>query len=94
MRGKQYVKNGVWYIGRKKRKQKGGAFPLGLLAPIGAPILGEKSKPILGKIFVLGGENLDVEEEDEDYKTKSCVKKKNNSKSCYITKWNNLHIEI
>ena len=51
MRGKQYIKKGVWYIGGKKRKQKGGAFPLELLASIGAPILGEMAKPILGKIF-------------------------------------------
>ena len=85
MRGKQYVKKGVWYIGGKKRKQKGGAFPLGLLASIGAPILGEIAKPILGKILV-GGENLNVEEEDEDYETKNRVIKKINSKSCYVTK--------
>ena len=54
MRGKQYVKKGVWFIGGKKRKQKGGPFPLGLLASIGAPILGEIAKPILGKIFGRG----------------------------------------
>ena len=36
------------------------------------------------------GENLDVEKgEDEDYETKNCVKNKNNSKSCYVTKWSN-----
>ena len=34
----------------KKRKQKGGAIPLGLLASVGARILGEIAKPIL-KIF-------------------------------------------
>ena len=50
MRGKQYMKKGVWYIGGKKRKQKGGALPLGLLASIGGPILGQIAKPILGKI--------------------------------------------
>ena len=54
MRGKQYVKKDVWYIGGEKRKQKGGAFPLRLLASIGAPILGEIAKPILGKIFGRG----------------------------------------
>ena len=52
MRGKQYVKKGVWYIGGKKRKQTGGAIPLGLLASIGTPILGEIAKPILGKFFL------------------------------------------
>ena len=38
----------------KKRKQKGGAFSLGLPASIGAPIIGEIAKPILGKIFGRG----------------------------------------
>ena len=38
----------------KKRKQKGGAFPLGLLGSVGGPILGEIAKPILGKIFGRG----------------------------------------
>ena len=54
MRGKQYVKKGVWYIGGKKRKQTGGAIPLGLLASIGVPILGEIAKLILGKFFGCG----------------------------------------
>ena len=55
-RGKQSVKKGLWYIERKykkarKKRQRGGAIPIGLLASIGAPILGEIAKPILGKIF-------------------------------------------
>ena len=59
MRGKQSVKKGIWHIGGKykrapKRRQKGGAIPLGLLASIGAPILGEIAKPILGKILGRG----------------------------------------
>ena len=53
-RGKQYVKKGVWYIGGKKRKQKGAGLPIGLLTSIGAPILGEIAKPIFGKIFSRG----------------------------------------
>ena len=53
-RGKQYVKKGFWYIGGKKRKQKGAGLPIGLLATIGAPILGELAKPILGKNFGRG----------------------------------------
>ena len=32
----------------------GGAIPIGLLASIGAPVLGEIAKPILGKIFGRG----------------------------------------
>ena len=51
---KQYLKKDVWYIGGKKGKQTGGAIPLGLLASIGAPILGEIAKPILGKFFGRG----------------------------------------
>ena len=60
MRGKQSVKKGIWHIGGKykrapvKNRQKGGAIPLGLLASIGAPILGEIAKPILGKILGSG----------------------------------------
>ena len=54
-RGKQYIKKGVWYIGKKKkRKQKGAGIPIGLLASIGAPILGEIAKPIFGNIFGRG----------------------------------------
>ena len=58
-RGKQSVKKGLWYIEGKykrarKRRQKGGTIPLGLLASIGAPILGEIAKPILGKVLGRG----------------------------------------
>ena len=53
MRGKQYVKKGVWYIGDKK-KQKGRGIPIGILALIGALILGEIAKPILEKFFGRG----------------------------------------
>ena len=53
-RGKQYVKKGVWYIREKKRKQKGGAIPFGLIASLTAPVLGEVAKPILGKMFGRG----------------------------------------
>ena len=59
MRGKQSIKKGKRHIGGKykrapKRKQKRGAIPFGLLASIGAPILGETAKPILGKILGRG----------------------------------------
>ena len=53
-RRKQYVKKGVWYIRGKKRRQKEGAVPFGLLASTAAPVLGEVAKPILGKIFGRG----------------------------------------
>ena len=47
-------KKGFWYIGGRKRKQRGGAIPIGLLASIGNPILCEIAKPILGKILCRG----------------------------------------
>ena len=53
-RGKQSVKKGVGYIGGKKRRQKSGTIPIGLLAFIGAPIIGEIAIPILGKFFRRG----------------------------------------
>ena len=58
-RGRQSVKKGVWYIGGRyrrapKRRQKGGAIPIGLIAPLAAPVLGEIAKPILGKILGRG----------------------------------------
>ena len=56
MRGKQYVKKGVWYIGDKKKK-KDAEYQFGLLALIGASILGEIAKPILGKFFGRGCRN-------------------------------------
>ena len=58
-RGKQSVRKGVWYIGGKykkapkRKKQKGGAIPFGLLASL-LPILGEVAKPIFGKILGRG----------------------------------------
>ena len=58
MRGKQSVRKGIWHLGgkykRAKKRQKGGSIPLGLLASIGAHILGEIAKPILGKILGRG----------------------------------------
>ena len=58
-RGRQSVKKGVWYIGGRyrrapKRRQKAGAIPIGLIAPLAAPVLGEIAKPILGKILGRG----------------------------------------
>lgn len=38
----------------KKRKQKGRGLLIGVLASIGAPILRELAKPILGKFFGRG----------------------------------------
>ena len=54
-RGKQSVKKGVWYIGgKRKRKQRGKRFPIGLVASLAAPVLGAVAKPIFKKIFGVG----------------------------------------
>ena len=53
--GKQTVN---WYIGgkikKRKRKQKGGAFPIRLIAFAAGPLLGEIAKPIFKKIIGRG----------------------------------------
>ena len=50
MRGKQSIKKGVWHIGGRKR-QRGGAFPLGLVASLAGPISREVAKPIFKTIL-------------------------------------------
>ena len=55
MRGRQSIKKGVWHIGgRRKRRQRGGAFPLGLVASLAGPLLGEVAKPIFKTILERG----------------------------------------
>ena len=55
-RGKQSVKNGIWKIGcrKRKRKQRGGAIPFGLIASLTAPVLGEIAKPVFKTILGRG----------------------------------------
>ena len=57
-RGKQTVKKKVFGISvekkRKNKKQKGGAIPLGLIASLATPVLGEIAKPIFKTIFGRG----------------------------------------
>ena len=53
MRGRQSTKKGVWHLGGRKR-QKEGAFPLGLVASLAGPILGEVAKPIFKTILGRG----------------------------------------
>ena len=54
-RGKQTVKKIIWRIGgryeKRKRKQKGGAIPFGLIASLAGPIIGEVVKLIFKKII-------------------------------------------
>ena len=55
MRGRQSIKKGVWHIGgNRKRRQRGGAFPLGLVASLAGPLLGEVAKPIFKTILGRG----------------------------------------
>ena len=95
-RGKQSVKKGVRYIGgtykrSKKRKQKGGAFPFGLITSLAAHILGEVAKPILGRIL---GRGIKKEEEElEDVKKTYNIKKKSKSKSCKFARWKVLPLD-
>ena len=53
MKRKQSVRNGVWYIGgrrRSRRGQEGGLLPIaGLLSSVAAPLTGEIAKPIWKK---------------------------------------------
>ena len=53
MRGKQSIKKGFWHIGGRK-KQRGDAFPIGLVASLAGPILGEVAKPVFKTIFGRG----------------------------------------
>ena len=50
-RGKQSVKTDFWYIGGRKgkRRQKGGAIPIELLASIDASVLSQIAKRIFRK---------------------------------------------
>ena len=47
--GTQSIKKGVWHIGGRRR-QKGGAFSLGLLASLAGPLIGAVAKLIFKKI--------------------------------------------
>ena len=57
MRGKQSVREGVWYIGGRKRrkkiykKQRRKGLPLGLIASAAAPFLGEIAKTLFEIFF-------------------------------------------
>ena len=59
-RGKKSIQKGVWHIGGKykrapkRKKEKGGAIPFGVIASLAAPVLGEVAKPLLRKIFGRG----------------------------------------
>ena len=65
MRGPQSVKKSIWYLGGSKKKKrvvrkkpkKGQlvkGLPLGLVASVGVPFLGEIAKPIIKTIFSTG----------------------------------------
>lgn len=48
MLGRQSIKKGVWHIGgtRRRRRQRGGAFPLGFVTSLAELLLREVAKPI------------------------------------------------
>ena len=71
-RGPQSVKKRIWYLGGKqgRKRQKGGAFPFGLIASTVTPLVGEVVKPIFKKIFV--GLEEEKDNEGNNNFTKKC----------------------
>ena len=56
------LKKVVWHIGgRRRRRERGGAFPLGLITSLAAPLLGEVAKPIFKTIL-----GLEIHKEGEE----------------------------
>ena len=53
-RGLQSVKKRNLVFGRGCKRQKGGAFPFGLIASAAAPLIGEVAKPIFKRNFGRG----------------------------------------
>ena len=47
-RGRQSIKKGAWHIGGRRR-QRGGTFPLGLLAGLAGSLIGAVAEPIFKK---------------------------------------------
>ena len=54
--GPQSVKKGIWYLGGgrggggvRRKRQKGGAFPFGLMASVAAPLLRRSCKTYIQK---------------------------------------------
>ena len=92
-RGKQSVKKGIWYSGKKKKnknknkkRQQGKGFPIGLIASATAPLLGEIARPIFKTIF---GRGRRKDNERKNTAAETCF-----SKERYITKWANLLREV
>ena len=54
---KQSLKGGIWYICGRRKRQRGGAFPLAALA---APVLGNLGVTVLKYIY------LEVKDDDRD----------------------------
>ena len=92
MKRKQSVRNGVWYIGgrrRSRRGQKGGFLPIaGLLCSVAASLIGEIAKSILRK--TVNGRRCCP----RYAKTKNYIKKTHNATESMITKWTILCCKI
>ena len=83
-RGKQVVKKGIWHIGgkkRKRKKRKGGAIPLGLLASFAGPVIGEIAKTNILKNIWNRKKKKKHGQADNNFK------KKSSTKSSKSTKW-------
>ena len=77
MRRPQSVKKGVWYLGGRKKKRvvwkkqkKFKGSPLGPLASVRVPFVGEIAKPIIKKILV--EEKEDIDDDRKNTVTMTC----------------------
>ena len=80
-RGPESLKKGIWYLGGggRRKRQKGGAFPFGLIASAAAPLVGEVVKSIFKKKLT------GVEEEGKEDEGNNNFMKKRYTETNYIT---------
>ena len=93
MHGRQSIRKGVWHIGGRKR-QRGGPFPLGLVASLAGPILGEVAKPIFKTILGRGIKRRGKGELKEDGEKKCNIKKEDSTSANNSTKWKIFHVKM
>ena len=93
MHGRQSIRKGVWHIGGRKR-QRGGPFPLGLIASLAGPILREVAKPIFKTILGRGIKRRGKGELKEDGEKKCNIKKEDRTSANNSTKWKIFHVKM
>ena len=93
MHGRQSIRKGVWHIGGRKR-QRGGPFPLGLIASLAGPILREVAKPIFKTILGRGIKRRGKGELKEDGEKKCNIKKEDSTSANNSTKWKIFHVKM